>query len=327
MGHAPLPPSRKFSSAMDELSSARMPISVLLCPPTYFDVIDMKNPYMLGESPVDKVKARAQWDALRAALEAAGVKIETIDPLPGLEDMVFAANQVFVGYHEKIGKFVVPSRMRHPSRQREVAPYVEWFRQRGYKILEIDLGDEYLEGGGDLIWHPRVARAPGSPERAVFAGSGVRVPSPAKVLTNSQQIYAGYGFRSTIGGVRRFAGAMEELGILVVPVELTDSRFYHLDTCFCPLNKEAALIYPGAFAPSSLRVLHEHWDRLHEITESEAERFAANGIVAGGNYLTPCVTTNLEKILDRESLKPVIVDTSEFEKSGGSCYCMKNVLE
>lgn len=272
--------------------------SVLLCPPTYFDVIDMKNPYMLGESPVDKAKAHDQWEGLRAALEAAGVNVEMIEPIPGLEDMVFTANQVFVGHHEKIGKFIVPSRMRHASRQREVVPYVEWFRKRGYKVLDINIGDEYLEGGGDLIWHAGHSR-----------------------------IYAGHGFRSTIGGVRRFAAAVAKLGIPVVPLELADARFYHLDTCFCPLNGEAVLLYPGAFAQESLDELKQYWQRLHEITELEAVGFVANGIVAGHCYLTPRTTQNLRKILDRESLEPVVVETSEFEKSGGSCYCMKNFLE
>lgn len=283
--------------------------SVLLCPPTYFDVIDMKNPYMLGESPVDKAKAREQWEAFRAALEAAGMKVEVIDPVPGFEDMVFAANQVFVGHHEKIGKFVVPSRMRHPSRQREVAHYVDWFRNRGYRVLEIDLGDEYLEGGGDLIWHPPVGRA--------------FLPAQADAC----RIYAGHGFRSTLGGVLRFAQAMSEFGIRVIPLELTDPRFYHLDTCFCPLNDEAVLVYPGAFTPNALDTIRTHWQRLHALAESEALGFIANGIVAGERYLTPRTAPNLERILAREKLTPVIVDTSEFEKSGGSCYCMKNFLE
>ena len=286
--------------------------SVLLCPPTYFEVIDMKNPYMLGESPVDKSKAQAQWDALRTALEKAGVEVETIDPIPELEDMVFAANQVFVGHHEKIGKFIVPSRMRHASRQREVEPYVEWFRKRGYKVLEIDLGGEYLEGGGDLIWHPRgVARA----------------PSPPNSPTEAPRIYAGCGFRSTLGGVTQFAAEMKQLGISVAPLELIDPRFYHLDTCFCPFNSEAVLIYPRAFAQKSLDALRACWQRVHEITETEAVGFVANGIVAGNCYLAPRITLNLEKILERENLQPVLVETSEFEKSGGSCYCMKNSLE
>ena len=84
---------------------------VLLCPPNYFDVVDQKNPYMSRESAVDRVKARTQWDELCSVLQQNGCEVETIVPVEGFEDMVFAANQVFVGEKERYGKFVVPSRM------------------------------------------------------------------------------------------------------------------------------------------------------------------------------------------------------------------------
>src|SRR5579859_7626578 len=96
-----------------------MPKRVLLCPPDYFDVVDQKNPYMSGRYPVHRAKACTQWQALSKALRQCGCEVETIDPIKGLEDMVFAANQVFVGSKAGYGKFVVPSRMVHASRQRE----------------------------------------------------------------------------------------------------------------------------------------------------------------------------------------------------------------
>jgi arginine dihydrolase len=270
---------------------------VLLCPPAYFDVVDAKNPYMAGKFPVDRDKAQRQWQALRTALEQAGCQVETIAPVPGLEDMVFAANQVFVGFREGFGKFIVPSRMLHDSRQREVPFYVDWYHQRGFKIIEVDLGVDHLEGHGDLLWHPDWSR-----------------------------IYAGYGFRSTQSGVEKFADAMSRLGIQVVPLQLVDPYCYHLDTCFCPLNNEAVLIYPGAYAPESLATLRGFWKRVHELTASEAHKFMGNGIVANGRYLIPYLTPHLETILTQESLAPVIIDTSEFEKSGGSLFCMKTFL-
>jgi N-dimethylarginine dimethylaminohydrolase len=270
---------------------------VLLCPPAYFDVIDQKNPYMSEQSPVDRAKAQRQWQALRSALEQAGCQVETIDPAPGLEDMVFAANQVFVGFHEGVGKFVVPSRMVHSSRQREVPLYVSWFRERGYKVIELDLGADHLEGHGDLLWHP-----------------------------DWSCIYAGYGFRSTQAGVETFRDAMSKLGIPVVPLHLVDRYCYHLDTCFCPLNHEAVLIYPGAYAPESLTTLRGLWKRVHELTADEAHKFMGNGIAVNGSYLTPYITPHLEAILRKENLAPVIIDTSEFEKSGGSLFCMKAFL-
>lgn len=238
-----------------------------------------------------------QWQALSSALEQAGCEIETIAPVPGLEDMVFAANQIFVG-HGKVGKFIVPSRMLHPSRQREVSYFVDWFRQRGFTILDLGLSeDEYLEGGGDLIWHP-----------------------------DGSRVYAAYGFRSTKSGIDSFREAMTKLEIPVVELHLVDRFCYHLDTCLCPLNNEAALIYSGAYDAGSFATLRGFWKRVHELSCEEAHKFMGNGIVCNGRYLTPYLTPHLAAILDRENLTPVVLDTSEFEKSGGSLFCMKTVL-
>jgi N-dimethylarginine dimethylaminohydrolase len=271
--------------------------TVLLCPPDYFDVIDQKNPYMTQKVAVNRVKARSQWNALCSALKQSGCEVETIDPVEGLEDMVFAANQGFVGEKEGFGKFVVPSRMVYESRRREVPFFTDRCRQRGYKVIELDFGGDYLEGHGDLLWHP-----------------------------DGSRIYAGYGFRSTPGGVEKFAAAMSEMGIPVAPLHLVDPYCYHLDTCLCPLNNEAALIFPGAYSAEGIATLHRFWKRIHLLTAEEAHRFMGNGIVAGGKYITPYVTSQLEAMLRQEGLEPVIVDTSEFEKAGGSCFCMKMFL-
>ncbi len=276
-----------------------------MCPPDYFDVVDQKNPYMAcpepaegsRETPVNRAKARSQWNSLCGVLQQNGFEVETIAPVEGLEDMVFAANQVFVGEKSGYGKFAVPSRMVFDSRQREVPFYVDWCRQQGYQVIELDLVNDYLEGHGDLLWHPGGSR-----------------------------IYAGFGFRSTQGGVEKFAAAMSKMAIPVVPLHLVDPYCYHLDTCLCPLNAEAALIFPGAFSAEALASIHKFWNRIHLLTADEAHRFMGNGIVAGSSYITPYVTPQLEAILHLEGLNPVIVDTSEFEKAGGSCFCMKTVL-
>jgi N-dimethylarginine dimethylaminohydrolase len=270
---------------------------VLLCPPTHFDVVDQKNPYMSGDSPVDSAKARLQWQALCTALQKSGCEIETIAPVANLEDMVFAANQVFVGHKKGLGKFIVPSRMVHASRQREVPFYVEWFRKRGYPVIDLKLGDDRLEGHGDLLWHP-----------------------------DGSRIYAGYGFRSTRGGIEKFSTAMSKLGISVIPLQLVDPFCYHLDTCLCPLNNEAVVIFPGAYSAEALETLAGFWKRIHKLSAEESHRFIGNGIVANGNYITPYLTPNLQTILEREGLTPVIVETSEFEKAGGSLFCMKTFL-
>ena len=273
-----------------------MPKTALMCPPTFFDVREPKNPFM--GSPIDRAKAQRQWDALRHALEDSGVQVELIDPVRDLDDMVFTANQMFVGHHDRIGNFIVPSRMRYPSRHKEVAFFSDWFRQRGYKIIDLDLSGEYLEGHGDLLWHPDHSR-----------------------------IWAAYGFRSTRGGVEKFADAMRDLEFPVVALQLADDHCYHLDTCLCPLNNDAALIYPGAFSTEALHTIRSGWKRIHELTREEALHFMGNAIVVNGRFITPQMTENLRRILAQEGLTPVVVETSEFEKSGGSVFCMKAFIE
>lgn len=272
-----------------------MTTSVLMCPPTYFDVREVKNPHM--RQPIDRGRAEKQWQDLRRAFEEAGVQVLTVSPVADLEDMVFAANPVFVGNCDKLGRFIVPSEMRYLIRQREVAHYVEWFREHGYEILALDLQGECLEGHGDLIWHPDRAK-----------------------------IWAGYGFRSTKAGIDKFASAMSDLGFPVIPLRLTDEYCYHLDTSFCPLNHEAVLIYPGAFSGDALESIQAGWKRIHELTRDEAVSFMGNGFVANGRYITPRTSPNLSRILRSENLTPIVVDTSEFEKSGGSVFCMKAAL-
>lgn len=246
---------------------------------------------------VDGVKARTQWENLCSVLQQNGCEIETINPVEGLEDMVFAANQLFVGQQSGHGKFVVPSRMVHPSRQREVPLYIEWCRAHDYRVIEIDYGEDFLEGHGDLLWHP-----------------------------DGSRIYGGYGFRSTRGGVEKFSTAMIKMGIDVIPLELIDPYCYHLDTCLCSLNNDAALIFAGAFSADALASVHKDWTRIHLLNVDEAHAFMGNGIVVNGCYITPRTSRQLEAILQQEGLNPVVVDTSEFEKAGGSCFCMKMFL-
>lgn len=268
-----------------------------MCPPDFFTVRDVKNPFMRLDAVVDRTAARVQWASLRDTFARLGVAPYVIDPVDDLEDMVFTANQAFAGSGSLHRKFVVPSRMRYASRRREVPYFVEWFARNGFEIVDADLDGEFLEGHGDLLPHP-----------------------------NRELVWAGHGFRSSAQGVARFANAVRAEGLKVEPLRLVDPVFYHLDTCFAPLNEEAALLYPGAFAAESLAVLRDTWKRLYEIARDDALRFACNGVAVRGRFIASHLTDGLRDVLDRENLAPEIVDVSEFEKAGGSVFCLKALL-
>jgi N-dimethylarginine dimethylaminohydrolase len=270
----------------------------LMCRPEHFTVRDVKNPFMSSENPVDRSRARKQWNKLRTALERHGVATLQIEPVEDLEDMTFAANQVFVGSGSVHAKFIVPSRMRYASRQREVSYYVAWFREHAYDVLDLAFhDDEYFEGHGDAIVQPGTGR-----------------------------VWAGYGWRSSASGIRLFAKSMRAESIEVTPLRLVDPTFYHLDTCLAALSADAALYYPGAFAQPSREALEAGWSRLYPVSRADAERFACNGIAVNGAFIASYAFAGLADVLRRERLKPVSVDLSEFEKAGGSAFCMKAFL-
>jgi N-dimethylarginine dimethylaminohydrolase len=58
-----------------------------MCPPSFFDVQELKNLYM-GQ-PINRQRALQQWQNLCRTLEQSGINVETIEPIPGLEDMGF----------------------------------------------------------------------------------------------------------------------------------------------------------------------------------------------------------------------------------------------
>ena len=120
----------------------------------------------------------------------------------------------------------------------------------------------------------------------------------------------GFQFVSSEGGVGRFSQAMQPEGIQVVPIRLVDETFYHLDTCLSPLNAEAALFYPGAFAGGSLDVLRGEWKRLYEVTREDALQFVCNGMSVNRHFIASHLSPALERALAIERLEPVCVDVS-----------------
>jgi arginine dihydrolase len=115
----------------------------LMCPPEHFAVSYRINPWMTGERPVDAERARRQWAQLVDTYLALGHQVHRIAPVPGLPDMVFAANGATV-----IGGTALGARFRHPERAAEAAAYLDWLTAGGYRTHETS---RFHEGEGDVI--------------------------------------------------------------------------------------------------------------------------------------------------------------------------------
>lgn len=188
------------------------------------------------------------------------------------------------------GDSVVLSRFTHPERQKEEPLWEACFRRLGFRVLAMDGWN--FEGAGD----------------ALFVG---------------RTLVGGYGFRTQVGV---YPAIGQALGVETMPVRLTDPRFYHLDTCFCPLDSSTVMLYPGGFAPESLAALRERFQCI-EVSEAEAVLFACNAVVIGENVVLSEGCPQLAAALEGRGYTVHPVDMSEFHKSGGSAKCLTLLLK
>ncbi|QDU59120.1 dimethylarginine dimethylaminohydrolase family protein [Aeoliella mucimassa] len=264
-----------------------MTARILMCPPDFFGIEYEINPWMNVEVAADHALATEQWNALHALLAGTGAEIELLPPVAGLPDLVFTANAGLV-YQQR----ALVSRFRHPQRQGESPVFRDWFAEHGFEVVEFappDEGGGYdFEGAGD----------------ALFCGD---------------TLFAGYRMRSD-ATCHQQIGSL--LGVRVIPVELVDSRYYHLDTCFCPLAEDEAIWYPPAFDDYGRRAIEGTIDKLIAVEQSEAERFACNAVVVGRQVFTNTGCNELHAELRDRGYEPTATPLDEFVKAGGSAKCL-----
>jgi N-dimethylarginine dimethylaminohydrolase len=128
----------------------------LMCRPTYFSVDYVINPWMDPSVPTNNGLAVRQWTTLRDTYRELGHTVEEIEPIPGLPDMVFAANGATV-----IDGIAYGAQFRHPERAAEAPAYLNWLDGAGFDSND---AKSVNEGEGDLLLT----------ERFLLAGTGFR---------------------------------------------------------------------------------------------------------------------------------------------------------
>lgn len=114
-----------------------------MTPPTYYAVEYAINPWMDVSARVEVEVALAQWEALRQTYLRLGHRVDIVEPVPGLPDMVYAANGGFVA-----GDIAIVAQFRYEQRAGEARAYADWMSSMGYTPLVT----RYVnEGQGDLL--------------------------------------------------------------------------------------------------------------------------------------------------------------------------------
>ncbi|HEU4412533.1 MAG TPA: arginine deiminase-related protein [Polyangiaceae bacterium] len=260
----------------------------LVCPPSFYQVAYTINAWMRPEvwranEGYWTARSREQWRALTDAMRRLDWGLKTVEPRPDLPDMVFTANHALV-----IGRRALVARFVKPERQGETEHARRWLADEGF---EARVCPTAFEGAGDALYD---------------AASDV--------------IFMGHGFRSSPEAALDLA---DFFGKKVVPLRLRDPRFYHLDTCLCPLAGGRALFTPLAFTAEGQEVLRRHYgEGLIEIPDDDALRFGCNAVNFGRDVVLPTVGEATTAALRERGFTPHLVELDSFLLAGGASRCL-----
>lgn len=277
-----------------------LPQNVLMVRPTFIDIQNAINPHMRKPDgsmhKFSRTKALGEWNDLKAAYEKLGFHVTVVDGVEGLPDMCFCANQSFP-YIDQVGrKQAVLSNMLDDTRHKEVAYIGDELKRQGYTTEPIAArtAGNFFESMGDCVWLP-----------------GYRF------------LLGGYGHRTS---EKVYETLSEKTGAPVATFELTNPRFYHLDTCLSVFNETSAIACREAFSEDGWKLLEAIFPNLMrvDLVEADSPYFACNAHSPDGKHVVlQKGSKKIEATMKQHGLVPVPVETEEFIKSGGSVFCLK----
>jgi ornithine--oxo-acid transaminase len=258
----------------------------LMCSPKHYEVNYVINPWMAGNvHRSSRQRATVQWEQLYSALRQIA-QVRLVEPQPGSPDMVFTANAGLVR-----DGIVALSSFHHRERQGEEPHFRRWFSDSGFAVCDIPRLTPF-EGEGDALFEPDGAR-----------------------------LWAGHGLRTLEDSHRQLTDLW---GVEVVSLRLVDPRFYHLDTCFCPLSNGDVMYFAPAFDRESQSKIEARYSKKQRIcvSESDALQFACNAVNVGPTILLNHISAELYADLESRGFQIVQVELTEFLKAGGAAKCL-----
>lgn len=158
---APAPLPATVAAARPRRERAARLRRYVMTAPRYFAVDYAINPWMHPGAPVDVGLATAQWETLRDTFRRLGHTVDLVEPVPGLPDMVYAANGGLI-----VGDTAIVARFKHSQRAGESVAYARWMRSAGYRPVSTS---HVNEGQGDLLVAGEI----------ILAGTGFRTDARA----------------------------------------------------------------------------------------------------------------------------------------------------
>jgi N-dimethylarginine dimethylaminohydrolase len=259
--------------------------SYLMCRPTYFTVEYAINPWMDTGRPVDTARAVTQWERLRDVYLDVGHDVQLVEPLPGLPDMVYAANGATVE-----DGIAYSARFTYAQRRPEAPAYLKWLADHGFVTHEAARTNE---GEGDLL---RVGAV----------------------------VLAGYGFRTDRAAhdeaARLWDREVVSLELVDPRFYHLDTALTVLAGSDGSTPVEIAY-HPEAFSPEAQEILRDRFPDALLATDEDAAVLGLNAVSDGLHVVHTPAATRFADALRERGYEPIGVDTSELLLGGGGAKC------
>lgn len=280
--------------------------AVLMSGVEWFDDAAAINPFMDASVAIDRERARTEHEAIRTALDSAGVEVIKVDAPERCQDGVYTANWALVR-----GEMAILASL--PNARRGEEAYAE----------------EVLRDLGKTVLHV--------PDGLRFSGQGDALPC-------GDYLFTGLGYRSddaaqqfaadTLGFTRialQTAPQMDEYGQAVINTASgwPDSFFYDIDLALAvlrsPSGGEKGLIAwcPEAFTPESqdrLRAL-DVVEKIEVSLEEAVEAFACNLVSTGETVVMSDRAPQFQSELAARGFQIITPEITELAKGGGYIRC------
>jgi|GEM_PF-509816 len=199
------------------------------------------------------------------------------------------------------------------ERIREAKFNRDWFRARGYEVIE-------------------------TPPKFPFESADVKFVKHGHSVT----IIFGWGFRTSKSSVQWITNRIKRIVgrkvfakkfKIIFAEEITEDA-YHIDTALkeIPVIKngkivdETIMYHPAAFSKETREVLRRHFPSAVILSDVDAKNFAANSVTIDKNVIMDDrVSAELETELTGRGMKVVRINLFEFYRAGGGSKCL--VLE
>ena len=231
---------------------------------------------------------RSQAHAQWQRLHDAVAAVAQVSVMPGVDQL---PDLVFTANAGLVcNGIAVLSRFAKPERQPEEQYFESWFADHDYLVVQ-PLND--YEGEGDHL------------------------------VDAYGRHWLGTGFRTS-------AAAAPELAVWlntkIHTLELVDARWYHLDTCFCPLPSGELLWYPPAFSAASQDLIRANFTVSIEATEADALAFCCNAVCIDRHVFMP-KSESAHVQVGGVGYTVQTFDLSEFMRAGGAAKCLVLLLQ